>query len=102
MLPNSFINKFKSVVLECHFSQSFPAAAVKVSYVWAACLCLNVPFIDKRTELQNGPDITVITYKNYIQILRIKKFYWWKIFTLIIVYWILSGKNFKQIQFKTL
>jgi hypothetical protein len=57
---------------------------------------------EKWTELKNGPNVTVITYKNYIQILRIKKFCLRKIFTLIIVYWILSGKNLKQIQFKTL
>ena len=56
---------------------------------------------EKWTELQNGSDVTVTTYKNYIQILRIK-FYLRKLFTLIIVYWIFSGKNLQQIQFKTL
>lgn len=73
-------------------------------------LCLGSMFMsecsfswqEKWTELQNGPDVTVITYKNYTQILGIKKFYLRKIFTSIIIYWILSGKNLKQIQFKTL
>jgi len=92
---------------ECSFSwqekwtelQNGPDVTVTTYKLCVGCMFrseCSFSWQEKWTELQNGPDVTVTTYKNHVQILRIKKFYLRKIFTLIIVYWIFSGKNLKH------